>query len=175
MSFLNIGSRLDGLGPPTSRVAWLRASRIRDGLLQLHRVGALDSARESACAALCTCSYTHVHVCSRATRSEFTGPHAANHGVEIWPAPEETHLVQLRGSADCQVRPETVAHAKERAAALGVDVASACLGPSNCCLPGKTTIQFTTGNIYQLNVNETMRRYLRATGNRVFIRTIGLQ
>ncbi|CAE7835364.1 PCMTD2 [Symbiodinium sp. CCMP2592] len=52
--------------------------------------------------------------------SEFTGPHAANHGVEIWP--------------------ETVAHAKERAAALG-----------------KTTIQFTTGNVYQLNVNETMR------------------
>mmetsp|Transcript_61681 Transcript_61681/g.144681 ORF Transcript_61681/g.144681 Transcript_61681/m.144681 type:complete len:563 (-) Transcript_61681:141-1829(-) len=52
--------------------------------------------------------------------SEFTGLHAANHGVEIWP--------------------ETVAHAKERTAALG-----------------KTTIQFTMGNIYQLNVNETMR------------------
>lgn len=52
--------------------------------------------------------------------SEFTGPHAANHGVEIWP--------------------ETVAHAKARAAALG-----------------KHSLQFTVGNIYQLNVNDTMR------------------
>ncbi|CAJ1436714.1 unnamed protein product [Effrenium voratum] len=52
--------------------------------------------------------------------SEFTGPHAANHGVEIWP--------------------ETVAHARARTAALG-----------------KRTIQFTEGNIYQLNVNDTMR------------------
>eukprot|EP00913_Durusdinium_trenchii_P013900 g13049.t1 len=52
--------------------------------------------------------------------SEFTGPHAANHGVEIWP--------------------ETVAHAKARAASLG-----------------KHSLQFTVGNIYQLNVNETMR------------------
>ena len=42
---------------------------------------------------------------------------------------------------------------------------------------GKTTIQFTTGNIYQLNVNETMRWCLKATGSKeaIVVRTIGLQ
>eukprot|EP00931_Biecheleriopsis_adriatica_P004992 TRINITY_DN106570_c0_g1_i1.p1 TRINITY_DN106570_c0_g1~~TRINITY_DN106570_c0_g1_i1.p1 ORF type:complete len:540 (+),score=124.11 TRINITY_DN106570_c0_g1_i1:206-1825(+) len=52
--------------------------------------------------------------------SQFTGHESANHGVEIWP--------------------ETVAHAKERSAAIG-----------------KPYIEYNLGNIYQLDVNSTMR------------------
>ena len=80
MSFLNIGS---GLVPQVDPVTTERSALRGSGTGYFNSIVLGPELHVQHCARMLSRS--------RAARSEFTGPHAANHGVEIWLGPERLY------------------------------------------------------------------------------------